>query len=242
MKQILILFLGISLLQAQIKEVKIGQQVWTTENLNVDKFRNGEIIPEAKTAAEWHKAGENKQAAWCYYNNDSSNGTKYGKLYNWYAVNDPRGLAPKGWHIPSDQEWTDLTDYLGGDEQAGAKMKSKEGWSEYEGEIECKACKQWSPQQQASQQCDVCGDTRKLRAKLSGNGTNESGFKGLPGGSRSSNGTFFLIGDFGYWWSSTEYDTYFAWNRYLSYCNGNVSSYYYYKELGFSVRCLRDSR
>ena len=112
------------------KEIKIGQQVWTTENLNVDKFRNGEIIPEAKTAAEWHKAGENKQAAWCYYNNDSSNGTKYGKLYNWYAVNDPRGLAPEGWHIPSDQEWTDLTNYLGGVEQAGAKMKSKEGWLE----------------------------------------------------------------------------------------------------------------
>ena len=124
MKQLLILFFGISLLKAQTKEIKIGQQVWMVENLNVDKFRNGEIIPEAKTDAEWKKAAENKQAAWCYYNNDSSNGTKYGKLYNWYAVNDPRGLAPKGWHIPSDKEWTDLTDYLGGIGRAGARRQN----------------------------------------------------------------------------------------------------------------------
>ena len=112
------------------KEIKIGQQVWTTENLNVDKFRNGDIIPEAKSEEEWIKAAENKQAAWCYYDKDPKNGTKYGKLYNWYAVNDPRGLAPLGWHIPSDKDWDVLTDYLGGAEKAGAKMKSKKGWIE----------------------------------------------------------------------------------------------------------------
>ena len=110
------------------KEVTIGKQVWMTENLNVDKFRNGEVIPEAKKAEEWEKAGEIKQPAWCYYENDPKNGAKYGKLYNWYAVNDPRGLAPKGWHVPTDEEWTQLTDYLGGVEKAGTKMKSKNGW------------------------------------------------------------------------------------------------------------------
>ena len=113
MKHIVIGLFCFNLLQAQIKEVKIGQQVWTTENLNVDKFRNGEIIPEAKSEEEWIEAGDNKKPAWCYYNNDPSNGTKYGKLYNWYAVNDPRGLAPEGWHIPSDKEWDVLTNYLG---------------------------------------------------------------------------------------------------------------------------------
>jgi uncharacterized protein (TIGR02145 family) len=96
------------------KEVSIGKQTWKTENLNVDKFRNGDLIPEAKTNADWIKAGENKQPAWCYYDNNPENGTKYGKLYNWYTIKDPRGLAPVGWHIPTDKEWTTFSDILGG--------------------------------------------------------------------------------------------------------------------------------
>ena len=110
-------------------EVTIGKQVWMVENLNVDKFRNGDPIPHAETDGEWEKAGENKQPAWCYYDNDPANGAKYGKLYNWYAVNDPRGLAPEGWHIPTDTEWTDLENYLG--DCDGTKMKSTSGWAEY---------------------------------------------------------------------------------------------------------------
>ena len=110
-------------------EVTIGKQVWMSENLNVDKFRNGDPILEAKTDEEWGTAYENQQPAWCYYNNDPANGEKYGKLYNWYAVNDKRGLAPFGYHIPSDEEWTILTDYLGRD-VAGTKMKSTSGWKE----------------------------------------------------------------------------------------------------------------
>jgi uncharacterized protein (TIGR02145 family) len=86
--------------------VKIGNQVWMVENLNVDKFRNGEPIPEAKTVEEWVCLEQNKQPAWCYYDNDPANGEKYGKLYNWYAVNDPRGLAPEGWKIASDRDWS----------------------------------------------------------------------------------------------------------------------------------------
>ncbi len=112
------------------KEVEIGNQVWMGENLNVEKFCNGDPIPEAKTEVEWKAYVESEEAAWCYYENDPKNGEKYGKLYNWYAVNDPRGLAPKGWHIPTKNEWAVLIDYLGGEEKAGAKLKSKEGWSE----------------------------------------------------------------------------------------------------------------
>jgi hypothetical protein len=107
--------------------VTIGTQVWTSTNLDVSTFRNGDPIPQAKTDAEWKGAGENKQPAWCYYDNDPSNGTKYGKLYNWYSVNDPRGLAPKGYHIPTDAEWTKLSDYLG-ESGAGTEMKSTSGW------------------------------------------------------------------------------------------------------------------
>jgi uncharacterized protein (TIGR02145 family) len=109
------------------KTVKIGNQIWMTENLNVDRFRNGDLIPEAKTATEWELAGKNEQPAWCYFDNNPLNGEKYGKLYNWYAVNDTRGLAPEGFHIPSDTEWTVLTMYLGGETKAGYKMKSKSG-------------------------------------------------------------------------------------------------------------------
>ena len=186
-------------------EVKIGTQVWMTKNLDVTKFRNGDVIPEAKSAGEWKAYADAGEAAWCYYDNDPKNGEKYGKLYNWYAVNDPRGLEPKGWHIPSDDEWTVLTDYLGGEEKAGAKMKSKTGWAE------------------------------------GVNGTNSSGFSGLPGGGRSLDGTFGPIGGLGFWWSSTEVGTGFAWFRYLFYASGSVyRKGSFSKGSGFSVRCLRD--
>lgn len=94
------------------KEISIGNQVWMLDNLNVDKFRNGDSIPQAKTDEEWENAGINGQPAWCYYDNNPDNGKRYGKLYNWHAVNDSRGLAPKGWHIPSAQEWIVLLDNL----------------------------------------------------------------------------------------------------------------------------------
>jgi uncharacterized protein (TIGR02145 family) len=188
--------------------ITIGTQVWMTQNLNVDKFRNGDPIPQAKTEGEWKSYGEAGEAAWCYYDNDPKNGEKYGKQYNWFAVSDPRGLAPQGWHIPSDDEWKVLTDYLGGKEKAGAKMKGKSGW------------------------------------RNDGNGTNSSGFSGLPGGYRGYDGKFVDIGYYGYWWSSTEDGTedgtYNAWFRYLSYNRGNVGRHINDKGVGFSVRCVRD--
>jgi uncharacterized protein (TIGR02145 family) len=90
------------------------------KNLDVDHYSNGEPIPEVKDPTEWSNL---KTGAWCYYNNDPANGAIYGKLYNRYAVNDPRGLAPKGWHIPSEAEWTELENYLGGKDVAGGKLK-----------------------------------------------------------------------------------------------------------------------
>jgi uncharacterized protein (TIGR02145 family) len=78
---------------------------------------------------DWIKAGKNKQPAWCYYDFDPFEGSKYGKLYNWYAVNDARGIAPKGWHIPSHNEWVTLKNYIGW--YAGLKMKSQIGWDYY---------------------------------------------------------------------------------------------------------------
>ena len=90
-------------------------------NLNVDTYRNGNSIPQVTDPTAWAAL---TTGAWCYYNNDPATAAIYGKLYNWYAVNDPRGLAPQGWHIPTDAEWTILSTKLGGDAAAGGKMKT----------------------------------------------------------------------------------------------------------------------
>jgi uncharacterized protein (TIGR02145 family) len=194
------------------KEVIIGTQIWMAENLNVDKFCNGDLIPEAETDEEWEWAFLNKQPAWCYYesgpwwgyhDNEPANRPKYGKLYNWYAVNNSRGLAPSGYHIPTDEDWTTLVNYLG-ERNAGYKMKSTIRWIK------------------------------------NGNGDNSSGFSGLPGGYRGDAGSFLCIEEFGHWWSSTEYDTYDAWSRDLGYDDGLVFRGLYSKGSGLSVRCLRD--
>ena len=104
------------------KTVKIGTQTWMAENLNVSTFRNGDAIPEVKTDAEWAQAFKEEKPAWCYYDNDPANGAKYGKLYNGYAVViDPRGLAPAGFHIPSEVEWIKLASYLDGISHAAKK-------------------------------------------------------------------------------------------------------------------------
>jgi len=121
----------IDFLHEHLKEVRIGNQVWMTQNLNVDKFRNGDPIPEVKSNWAWQEAGRQGQPAWCYFDNDPTNGDKYGKLYNWHAVNDPRGLAPEGWHIPNDAEWETLFSYVG--EAPVEKMKRIRGWDEDRG-------------------------------------------------------------------------------------------------------------
>ena len=169
--------------------VKIGSQVWATEDLKVTKFRNGEDIPLVKNNKEW---GELTTAAYCT--------TPEGNyLYNWYAVNDPRGLAPEGFHVPSDEQWTQLTEFLGGEDVAGNELKTTD----------------WD-------------------------GTNSSGFSALPGGARSLIGSFDLLGDLGFWWSSSQYfSDPWAWARYLDVENSNVTRNFYNFRNGFSVRCIK---
>lgn len=179
--------------------VVIGTQVWMTSNLNVDTFRNGDPIPHAETAEEWKEANRNRRPAWSYLDNDPANGARYGKLYNWYAVSDPRGLAPEGWRIPSDDDWRILENHLGGREVAGRKMKSESGWGDY------------------------------------GNGTNESGFSGLPGYSRRWNGTFDDGPPVGTWWSSTEALVRGLADDLPSLTGGGSDPSH-----GRSVRCIRD--
>lgn len=115
-----VLFISTLLAQSGVLSVKVGDQAWMVKNLDADHYRNGDPIPEVKDPYAWPTL---TTGAWCYYNNDSANGKIYGKLYNWYAVNDPRGLAPAGWHIPSDSEWTALEKGLGNRLEAGAKLR-----------------------------------------------------------------------------------------------------------------------
>ena len=185
--------------------VTIGNQVWSTKNLDESTFRNGDFIIEAKTDQAWEVAGKLGTPAWCYYNNDPANGTKYGKLYNWHAVNDPRGLAPEGFHIPSDAEWKTLIKEYLGTSGAGKKMKSAEGWDENE------------------------------------NGSNETGFSGLPSGCRDYNGPFANIRILGTWWSTTEDNDGNVFIRALISNSDNPIKNYGYKEDGFSVRCIKDN-
>ena len=222
-----------------IKGVAIGTQVWTTKNLDVATFRNGDAIPQAKTDEEWEAAGDNKQPAWCYYDNKASNGTKYGKLYNWYAVNDYRGLAPAGWHVPTDYEWTVLSTFLGGDDVA-KKMRSTSGWSSYTEDIDCANCKSWNDEYRRKKECNVCQDTRVYGKKtFSGNGTNSSGFNGLPGGYRGGRGGFDLVS--GYWWSASASYGSHAWLRALDADGSNLGRWDSFEPaVGFSVRCVKD--
>jgi len=183
--------------------VEIGSQCWTKENLKTTKYADGSVIPNITDSVQWI---ELSTGAWCNYENSAGNDAVYGKLYNWFTVADPRNLCPSGWHVPTNAEWTILTDFLGGETVAGGKMKTTTGWQ--------------APNTGA---------------------TNESGFSGLPGGIRDFlDGSFDVIGNIGYWWSSTEFNTYGAWDRDLGYSYGSAGGGGGYKRNGFSVRCLRD--
>jgi uncharacterized protein (TIGR02145 family) len=194
--------------------VMIGNQEWSTKNLNVSKYRNGDIIPEVRNQKEWE---EIRIGAWCYYNNDPKNGAIYGKLYNWYAVNDPRGLAPEGYHIPSDFEWKTLIDFLGGEKIAGGKMK-KTGISN------------WSvPNLDAANETGFSGlpgGWRDINEIIYLDGTP------LPI-------LFNEIGDSVFWWSSS-----FEKNWSASNLSVNIYGYIWKRRsefnCGYSVRCIRD--
>lgn len=113
------------------KSIKIGNQVWITENLQKSNYRNGEPIIQAKSIEEWISLCNQKKGAWCYYDFLKSN-SDCGKLYNWYVINDSRGLAPNGWHLPDSSEWKILISNLGGVKLASTKLKEKFGW-QYDG-------------------------------------------------------------------------------------------------------------
>jgi uncharacterized protein (TIGR02145 family) len=180
--------------------VPIGGQCWMAENLAVTRYRNGDSIPDVGLDLDWLATFSGARAA---YGNDPAIAAVYGLLYNWYAVDDPRGLCPAGWHVPRNAEWTTLGDGLGGaaDRQMKAGPGDDPAW----------------------------------------NGTNTSGFAGLPGGERFSSGLDLGLGTEARWWSATESDVgSLVWYRGLSASSDALERDTKSKRRGHSVRCVKD--
>ncbi|MCX6154474.1 MAG: fibrobacter succinogenes major paralogous domain-containing protein [Candidatus Kapabacteria bacterium] len=204
------------------QSVKIGTQVWMKKNLDVDHYRNGDSIPEVRDIAEWDQL---ITGAWCYYNNDTAVGKIYGKFYNWYAVNDPRGLAPKGWHIPSDSEWISLENFLisngyNYDETTSGNkfaksLASSSGWC-------------------TSSNTGAVGYQYYLWKQ------NTTGFSALAGGYKCTGNVCPVLCNAGEWWSSTSMSDGAAYSRLLWYDYANMMSGGREKTLGLSIRCIKN--
>jgi uncharacterized protein (TIGR02145 family) len=210
--------------------VTIGTQVWMVENLKTTHYRNGDAIANVTNITTWTGLST---GAWCDYNNDATNGTKYGHLYNFFAVADSRNIAPAGWHIPTNTEWTTLTNYvsthLGTSLSEAKALAATTDWRAY-------------------------SDPVAIGCNLTLN--NSTGFSALPGSYRNgNNGKFNSIGISAYWWSSTEDDSTFAQYgritahyRYMQYNYSGMYSLYdiendtygYGRQQGFSVRCIKN--
>ena len=204
--------------------VKIGNQVWTLENLKTTKYNDGTPIPYITDKSEWSLYDDNKKPAYCWYANDTSNKATYGALYNWYAVNTGK-LAPKGWHVSTNAEWIDLQKYL---IDNGFNLDETE--EDYLIAKSMAATTQWA------------WGAKKSPYSIGNNVSenNRSGFSALPGGFRLISGNFRNIGTTGRWWTATEYDSSQAWRYNLRYDSGNLNRGCYFKGCGFSVRLLRD--
>jgi uncharacterized protein (TIGR02145 family) len=196
--------------------VQIGTQIWMAENLKTTKYNNGDPITNVTDNTAW---GNLTTGAQCSFNNDASIGNKYGKLYNWFAVNDSRNIPPPGWHVPTGVEWTRLENYL------IANLSS------YGPIVNALAAK-----------TDWASSTYEGTVGYNLNKNNNTGFTALPGGYRDDSeqsGAFYGINKIGGWWSSTEGNNTHAWCWYTFNDDGDlISDYDYSMECGFSVRCV----
>jgi uncharacterized protein (TIGR02145 family) len=196
--------------------VTIGTQTWMAENLKTTQYNDATPIQLVTDNTAWTNLST---LAYCWYNNDATTyKNKYGAMYNWYTVNTGK-LAPTGWHVPTDAEWTTLTNYvtanLGTSLNVAKALAATTDWTTF-------------------------STTGIVGCNLTLN--NSTGFSALPGGSRGDLiGTFYLVGGYGSWWSSTEADTSLAWFREMYYYGNNVNRSLSYMQSGFSVRCVRDN-
>ena len=195
------------------KSVYIGNQLWQAENLRTTKFTDGTPVLMVENQTNWFKnfSSNTSQPMVSIYNNDLSLKQHQGVLYNWYVIdslsNGNKKICPQGWHVPTDNDWKILEEYLGGSERAGGKMKE-------------------------------VGSLNWVNPNTSA--TNESLFSALPSGYRLYNGNYSYMGNYGFYWSSTENGTSHAYFRYLYNESARIIKNSIYKSSGFSIRCIKD--
>lgn len=200
--------------------IQIGSQCWMAENLKTTVYNNGTTIPNISGNGDW---SNDTTGAYIWYDNDISWKDSYGALYNWHATVDTNSLCPTGWHVPTNDEWTALTDFIGG-------TISPHG-------NELKSCRQVNSPLGAG--CNTTEHPR-WREHSTDYGTDDYGFSGLPGGYRLNDGAFEHVGFSSLWWSSTEDSSGNGWSRNLGYYYGGMGINSFNMQYGFSVRCLKD--
>lgn len=202
--------------------IAIGTQIWMKENLKTTHYRNGLLIPNVSGATQWYNLFNTGTGARCYYNNDSAvNVATYGALYNWHAAHSGSNLCPANWHVPTDTEWSILTDYLynngyayqGSGFDIAKSMAAETGWT-------------------TSATPGNVGNDQSSNDSTS--------FSAIPGGIRSEYGTYNNLLNIAYWWSSTTDDIFHAWSRIMQYNSAFVSRNAITKEVGASGRCICD--
>jgi len=197
--------------------VVIGNQVWLQENLRTKKYRNGKLISKNITKAQW---STDKMGACAVYDNDSIKENAFGLLYNWYAIANPAGLCPVGWHVPTDSEWNTMVKYL--DEYADTTELKRVQSEIAGGELKEIGYSHWTTPNTGA--------------------TGTSNFLGYAGGNKSIDGKCNDVGSYGYWWTATASSAAEAYGRLLSYFNGNIDRFKTSKNLALSVRCIKNSK
>jgi uncharacterized protein (TIGR02145 family) len=196
--------------------ITIGTQVWMQENLRTTKYRNGDLI-ETKVPATMDITSETTPE----YQWECSNGA-YGRFYTFYVITDSRNVCPSGWHVPTDVEWTTLTNYLTNNGYAYNGI----------GDLIAKSLAATS---------GFVPDTTAGNVGNDQTSNNSSGFTGFPSGGRLSTGELDFVGYHAIWWSSTEASPTFAYFRCIGYIPGAVFRGIFSESYGLPVRCLRDN-
>lgn len=193
--------------------VKIGDQWWMAENFKSTKFNDGTDIPYVTENSEWVNL---ETPAYCWYENDEAiYSYSYGVLYNWYVINSGK-LCPEGWHIPTKEDWIELSDYACFNASYGASgsyIASTSGWKS----------------------SNDMGDVGEYQADNNG-----SGFNGKPGGYRSNSGNFDYEGEHAFWWTSTENNSIYAYRTSIGYYGPYIDMDYSSQKTGYSLRLVRD--